>query len=271
MIFNIDSWIGVINKIKESVTKNTSDIALNSQTLGYTKKNLLKNECASGNTYNGVNIVRNDDNSITLNGTCTASFSHILSNTLYLPNGKYKVTDGRSTDSFIFLTNVNGSSSWIRSGVTFEVTSNDIMRCALYIPAGTTLNNITVYPMILSADITDDTYEPYAEDVNTRLKKISAGNSDWVLLGTYTKAGDYSTNGHNLSDYAELMVCLYNDSGNRIFGSQIIPISLLKTITFRPFSFVGNTMISVPITWNSDSVITIGAFNNLTSFKIYVR
>ena len=94
MIFNIDSWIGVINKIKKSVTKNTSNIALNEQTLGYKKKNLLKNKGKTA-TINGITFTVNEDGSVTANGTNTGNQSTYAIHTgLLLEKGKYIFSSG---------------------------------------------------------------------------------------------------------------------------------------------------------------------------------
>jgi hypothetical protein len=49
-------------------------------------------------------------------------------------------------------------------------TTNTRMNNNIYIAKGTTVTNLKFYPMIRSADIIDSTYEPYVDDIDTRLK-----------------------------------------------------------------------------------------------------
>ena len=42
----------------------------------------------------------------------------------------------------------------------------------IVVPSGVTLSNVTVYPMIVSENETDTSFEAYTGDVNTRLAAI---------------------------------------------------------------------------------------------------
>ena len=63
---------------------------------------------------------------------------------------------------------------WIGTGsagtISWENSSKKRL-VRLAVKPGATINNVTVYPMIRYADIQDDTYEPYKENVDERLIK----------------------------------------------------------------------------------------------------
>lgn len=194
MIFNLDSWVGAISGIKKSVTKNTSDTALNKQTLGYTKKNLLK-LFDNSQTINGIKYTVNvSEGTITIDGKATAySYSGMgfAVEKKYIKTGTYifngcpsggrtdeveyyrqtltlKYADGTTCASF----NDYGES------ITFAVTQEEenkgvYLHYTIYVFPNTTVDDLTFRPMVRLADITDDTFEPYVDDVDTRLKAVT--------------------------------------------------------------------------------------------------
>lgn len=159
----------------ESVLGAVGDISLNRQTLGYVKKNLLKNKGAT-TTKNGVTFTVNDDGSVTANGTATADIYEYIGSFIPKEGHEYIFTTGHAYSSVspvCYIYNIDGSGSWKNNIATFTPTTNTEVKCSIYAIKGTVINNITFYPMIRSADITDDTYEPYVDDVDTRLKAMT--------------------------------------------------------------------------------------------------
>lgn len=130
------------------------------------RKNLLLNT-ATSQTSNGVTFTVNNDKSITVNGTATATC--IVPIGEFSGNGNYILGKGLSEDVRIDLRINNNMSVKVQS--TTEETSftskNVTYTCCIRISKGYTYNNLTLCPMIRKADIEDDTYEPYI--TNTEL------------------------------------------------------------------------------------------------------
>lgn len=166
-------------KYAENVSDRMSDIALNKQTLGYNKKNLLKVGAVTS-TSNGIIYTVNADKSITANGTATANSGKALGTFIPTPNMEYIFTANEKVPADGFWNNVcyikgiDGSDTWFgeTKGGNFTPKTNNPITCHIYIKKGITVENLTFYPMIRSADITDATYEPYVDDVDKRLDKI---------------------------------------------------------------------------------------------------
>ena len=181
---NYDSNQTVKEKIDALVTKEASDIAgqqsLLKDTVGWTGKNLLKNT-ATSQTINGVTFTVNADKSVTVNGTATnnsvltlhsysvSEFNEINVETLILNGCPTGGAGGTYRLDVISNTETTKNLEDIGSGITVPANwfSEGIISVRLRIGNGTTVNNLTFYPMLCKADITDPTYEPYHESVET--------------------------------------------------------------------------------------------------------
>ena len=157
-----------------------SQTALNRSTLGYQRKNLLKNTAVSI-TKNGVTFTVNADGSVTINGTATANaelglFKGTPSKEMYnkplklsgCPSGgsgtTYRVYLQNLTSGYTNLGRDDGNGADVTVGI--DVTQ---IRYLIIIYAGYTAENLTFYPMLRYAEITNDTYEPYKPSVEERL------------------------------------------------------------------------------------------------------
>ena len=179
-------------------------ISLVKDTVGWTRKNLLKNT-ASTQTINGVTFTVNADKSVTVNGTATASV-----NSFWLYQGDFQLEEGQ--DYILSGCPTGGSldtynlsiSTWtsdgahandIGNGVTingsdYQYSQYPLLRSRIYIANGQTVNNLTFYPMLRRADIFDDTYEPYHESVETMYEEeIHGVNLIKNFAGTTTING----------------------------------------------------------------------------------
>ena len=160
-----------------------SQISLNRSTLGYQRKNLLKNTAVS-QTINGVTFTVNDDGSVTASGTAAANAQIVIfdgkpdSETL---NQKLRLSgcpDGGSASTYrMIIQNATSgfSTLCVDSGSGADLTiANDItrIRCLFTVYSGQTAGNITLYPMLRYAEITDDTYEPYKPSIEERLAAL---------------------------------------------------------------------------------------------------
>lgn len=186
---NYDSNQTVKQKIDALVTKEASDIvgqqSLLKDTVGFTGKNLLKNT-GKNTTSNGITTTINADKSITLNGTATSGDNACflygtgwgqnhyvpINETPFEVGETYIMSKGSSDETarliFYFY---NGDTyitdaKCIQKDVTFTIPQNTThLACIARVNNGATVSNLTFYPMLRHADITDPTYEPYHESV----------------------------------------------------------------------------------------------------------
>ena len=143
-----------------------------------TGKNLLENNFQS-ETYHGLTVTVNDDKSITVNGTATATTTLALHDGSHTPtttaqeieNGTYYlsgVPEGAETGNYTMsyrYTPASGGSSQVGripvEGMTLDNTSGDYRYLSVYIAVwnGVTVDNVTFYPMLRNIDSTAG-YEP---------------------------------------------------------------------------------------------------------------
>lgn len=168
---------------EQAKTISGEQVALNRQTLGYSKKNLLKNT-ATTKTANGITFTVNEYGSITANGTATRRVNYPVGSFVPTPNTTYafsansEVPVSNYWNNYCYIYNIDGDRTWRSDYDTdswkFTPTTDTNIVCYIHIESGTTVENLTFYPMIRSAEITDGTYEPYVDDVDTRLKDVDA-------------------------------------------------------------------------------------------------
>lgn len=153
-------------------------------TLGYTKKNLLKiSSSVTSQTKNGITFTVNDDKSITVNGTATAN------TTLWLgqikTEGNYYLTgcpSGGTVSTYmitITISKLDGTTAYnseIGNGslVVVNPSLHASVGFMIEIKSGTTVDNLTYYPMLRHQSIQDTTYEPYVESVDERFNSLLA-------------------------------------------------------------------------------------------------
>lgn len=175
---------------KEYVDPVKSQAAINRTTLGTQCKNLLKNT-ASTTTVNNVTFTVNSDGSITAKQTTTSPGNAIIKvATMTLKPGTYILTG----DDEIRLPGFGAIRFYVGNTIyssnkphTFDTEVTIDVR--LFVWQGVNINGSkTIYPMLRYADITDDTYEPYKENIDERLiqnKSDIAVNK--TTLGTQCK------------------------------------------------------------------------------------
>lgn len=140
-------------------------------------RNLLQTGITPSKTTNGVTFARNDDGSVTVNGTATDTayfnldfngdidsavnyWTGYIDREITVSGGNYGVefTCGLFTED-IHIENICTSSSG--NAITSTVPNYAyMMRCYLVVRSGTTVDNVTIYPQIeLGSTATE--YEPY--------------------------------------------------------------------------------------------------------------
>ncbi len=155
--------------VKADISSALSGVALNKSTLGYQRKNLLKNTAVTA-IQSGVTFTVNEDKSVTLNGTATSSTWFKLSTDNKISAGMYKITsgiDGYGTSIRVCISPTTVVGDIVLDSIqgAKKLSSMDGLIYAIRIQSGYTFDNVTVYPMLRFADITDDTYEPYRPSV----------------------------------------------------------------------------------------------------------
>lgn len=174
--------LAVLENYNDSEVK--SQTALNRSTLGYQRKNLLKNAAVS-QTIRGMTFTVNKDGSVTANGTATATADISISTKSPILNGDYTLTccpAGGSADSYRTIARIYDSednpltATLIDTGEGLTVTGSDdsYINVIIRISSGVTAENLTFRPMLRCAEITDDTYEPYKPSVEERLAALEA-------------------------------------------------------------------------------------------------
>ncbi len=127
----------------------------------YSGKNLLQNT-AIDSTSNGITFTVNENGSITANGTATNSAYCVVAQSVPLSKGEYILSGcpsgGSSSVYSLYIDNVANDFGQGRSFVVSDATEYKVI---ITIIAGQTVNNLTFYPMIRLASITDATFEPY--------------------------------------------------------------------------------------------------------------
>lgn len=131
-------------------------------------KNLLQNSMSSV-TKQGITYTVNSDGSVTVNGTATANtYLSIACNipliVAMIGSGAPKVSNVRidfmTNDGYAYADNYDGASQ--ANGVQLP-TNKTLTSVRCRIENGTTVNNVTFYPMVRNASDTDSAFEPYTE------------------------------------------------------------------------------------------------------------
>ena len=161
-------------------------------------KNLLKNNCVSSNTK-GIDITVNNDGSITLDKTssdiCTIDINtefELDINQQYkliyegdtLPSGVYLSIRQKNSENII----ADLSTTKVKKLNNINESISGIFKCYIYIPNGTTFDNITIKPMVTLVE-NDNTYEQYNESVSKLYLKEPLCKVD-NIMDVY----DYQTN-----------------------------------------------------------------------------
>lgn len=200
----VELFTEVGNKRKASESMQES---LLKSTVGWTGKNLLPNN-AKNQTINGVTFTVNADGSVTANGTATDNaFFVIYPNTATNeyenniltgcpaggnPSTSYCISARvglQSDDTYVRSTDDSGNGAVIPK----VNTSTECIRFYIRIAKDYTANNLTFYPMLRDASITDDTYEPYHESVEEVVEQIYADNGVLGAKNLWDESHSFNT------------------------------------------------------------------------------
>lgn len=166
----------------ENIRVIKNDALINQTAIGLKKKNLLNN-IAKSTITNGITFTVNDDKTITVSGTATAttafeigSIANVTGNCILsgCPSGGTFETYALAVYSpGGTLTNIVDYGNKKTGDFT-----NQLGTVKIRIAIGTTVDNLVFAPMLQYEDITDSTYEPYTpslqEQINSLLARIEA-------------------------------------------------------------------------------------------------
>jgi len=175
-----------------------------------TGKNILPNDISS-TTLLGVTITKNDDGSLTLNGTASNQGNLTIGEVSFENGETYTisgVTGFADTTLQIYTASTNAFPSGNRlqcynGAVTRTAQADENCLVKLYIYGGVTYNNVTIYPMIVEESTSGD-YEPYT--------------------GGATPRPDFPQQIHEVSGDNEINVCgknLFTTSGLQSSGWNV--------------------------------------------------
>ena len=175
------SDVNYVNTTSELTATNVQDaideVAAENQTLtnqvdtivnDLGAKNLLLPNNAVSQTINGVTFTVNDDGSVTANGTATNDVYFNVANNVVIPKGNYKL-NGCPSGGSVSTYNIYCEGTGVTvardtgEGADYNFDSEKIIRCYITIVNGTTVDNITFYPMLRPASIKDSTYVSYTK------------------------------------------------------------------------------------------------------------
>lgn len=231
-------------KIKSIFTKQTeTNVIANLGT-----KNLLKT-VKTTTTRRGITFTVNEDGSVTANGTNDGTGASLLNintqSSLALDNGGYILSGcpagGSASGYFMDITRSSGASiKDIGDGINFTVGGDyTINEIRIVISRNLTVDNLTFYPMIRHAKITDDTFVPYAptnrELYETRFasKDILPNNVD---LNNIKMGGIY--NGVNSTGNSAVHMPVATGSFN--FVLTVIEANEFIIQIFKQLNFAGD-------------------------------
>ena len=153
-----------------------SEAALVSQTLGYSKKNLIPYPYKeTTKTITGITWTDNKDGTIHANGTALEDTHFLLYKGKMLQPNKYRITSGiddseKSYYVYVLFTDKADENITIATyksfeNTAFEITEYDVQNynilIGIVVGKGKTVSNVTFKPMLRRTEILDTTWEPY--------------------------------------------------------------------------------------------------------------
>lgn len=182
-----------------------SQLTLNKSSLGLQRKNLLKNTLKI-HSSSTITFTTNDDGSITVAGTAPPEYVAPMLFTFTVPFSSNYILSGcpygggTTTTGGGYLATIRPASN--QNTILATDTGNGV---EVFLQAGTNYHySITIYrnfvsekifyPMLRCAEIPDNIYEPYVEDLQTQLNTVfgpgkvipdNADLDDYIATGSY--------------------------------------------------------------------------------------
>lgn len=165
--------------------------------------NLLENT-ATSKTVNNVSYVINADGSITVNGTTVNSYADLLINTVTLPIGNYVMKPtGAGWNCYFTIIDKDTDELMVNGGDgKFSLEKETTVKVIVTVGKNMTVNNLTVYPMLVKQTLQNDRYMPYgvgSVEVKSCGKNIldfsNGAKTGSGITYTYNADGSVTANG----------------------------------------------------------------------------
>ena len=192
-------------------------------------------------TLNGVTFTDNGDGSITLNGTSTGTTDFYFTNpsTFIMSAGDYILSKGVYNTDFSIQGNYNTSGAYTATflnttaqSASFSITQENLdlgysTHFYIRVFSGRTFDNVTVYTMIRTSYIQDDTYQPYVLTNKQLTEEVDSLQTADETLQTlvrslYYTAGDSFSNTSSATSATPTMGAFLTNSSHDIYCS--IPV-----------------------------------------------
>ena len=230
---------------------------------------------AKTTTKQGITLTVNADKSITINGTNTGTGTAFfkLADNFVLPAGDYTLSNknaNASVQGFLFYDDGKNFSKTNISNATF--TEDTTISPYIRIVAGVTINNQTIYPMIIKGTYTEETipvYKPYQEQKITfplseeqKLYKDSYLASD----GIYNKRKQVVYNGTENWAFSPNKVCTF---------IKTLP-SISKTGICTHYKSIKTASVfgidtGIYLETSNSAIISDPRFSTIDEFKTYLQ
>lgn len=222
------------NSVQDGTTSPDNEVPIYS---AGDNENLLPNNIISQTLY-GVEITKNKDGSVKLNGTSTNAFNLVLVNDLSLSTNQYTMSLKNRIIGIGIYAYVNNelkafvSASLNDESTTFTLNENTIFNeIRLYVPSGSSFNNLVVYPKLEKGNKASG-YSPYGmgsinEKIQTRnflnLTGVSGTNNG--ISYSVNEKGKLVLNGTCSSDRITIILPPTKINGTYTFSRSITNLS----------------------------------------------
>lgn len=254
----------VITFIKNKLGKVEEDAALNRSSIGLQRKNLLKNKCLDTDAV-GLTLTVDNDGVININGVHTNNVASVIywnmangsktqagqfiDSERRIPPGTYILSGGAENVAIQMCVDTEEQFqakydtpkySVYQGKTTVTITEQDkYVWFRVRIKEGNiNFNNVKLYPMLRPIEVTDSTYEPYFDDLQTQVNGITD-----ILGGCFKNSGiritgNQSANGiHDFNEAVITGMYKYSASPANKPGTQTYGLCLV----FNPGNNVDTT------------------------------
>lgn len=227
--------------------------------MSYKSKNILEIDFDT-QTVSGVTFTNNGNGSVTMVGTATETIGAFYLNKkqrISVPSGSYKCLGDYLYNHIL----QNGEYKWsVSNNEVFELGNgcDSIISPHIFCYAGATFNT-TIYPMIIRAEETDTSFEPYYSGLrDAYVSQIKSVGKNLFDIGT-DKSGYFTT--QNNGAY---IATSKGEIANNIDISFINNSIVVNSYPVPPYNWLGKF---IELTPNTD--YTISAENNFGGARIY--
>lgn len=173
-------------EVKAKIAETAERTALNYSTLGYQRKNLLKNNKTVPLEIQRVTWTPNSDGTLTVSGTAFAASDYYIAGSwqnskIVVEKGDYIIScegliQGAGMYVLDFSDGVTQKVYRINSSQSGGIRLTDVQITGIYLQLSkdTIANDLTLKPMIRYAEIIDSTYEPYKPSVEEYISSLEA-------------------------------------------------------------------------------------------------